>query len=207
MSATPHMQLSLPLTSSARDSPAKTSPRPIRMVEVWTVPGPGSSGRCATSSRSCVLPSSPSRTSRDSSGGAWTALSSHSRSEITRWKPPGSEPRTSGPPTAASGSSFLGYADGARPEGLAGPDLCQPQPRAGREPAVGVDVADPDCRGRQKLGRSQREPERPQRDVALRRDGASVARRQPRATARARRRRGSDGASCRARRSLARQGG
>ena len=72
---------------------------------------------------------------------------------------------------------ILGYANGARPEGLAGPDLCRPQPRAGRagrEPAVGVDVADPDCRGRQKLGRSQREPERPQRDVALRRDGASV---------------------------------
>lgn len=104
MSASSAVQLSLPWTSSAEASRARTCPTPApEPVSLEPAPGSGTSTR--GSSRSSARRRSSSRTSADSWGGLWTSWPDGSPSSVTRWRPPGSSLPTSELLTSESGCS------------------------------------------------------------------------------------------------------
>lgn len=97
-------QTSFPWTSSAVGSLVKMCPSPDA-AQGSAASGPASGTSSNASSTRCSRSRSSSKTSLDSFGGAWSALSPGSANSVTRWKRPASARRTSGPRTSESGSS------------------------------------------------------------------------------------------------------
>lgn len=114
------LMFSRPSTSSAAGSPARTSARPVLVLDS-TAPALGSGGSTSGSSANSSRASSSSRTSPPSSPEGWTLLSPGSPMRVSRWRGSTSGPPMSAPLTGDRGCSSSPWPTATASDGRGGP--------------------------------------------------------------------------------------